>query len=786
MIDALPLLLSDEGYQISRSVRLRSSASAFFSRTPSVTGNRRTWTASLWFKRGTLGVAQVLLGATGSSRATYINLNASNQLQIYSATSAGGGDGGEYITTQVFRDPSAWYHIVIAYDSTQATSTNRIKLWVNGQQATSFATSTAPTLNHDSQFNWTGAAMDIGRYSTSSYVDGYLTEINFIDGQALDPSSFGETNLVTGVWQPKKYAGTYGTNGFYLNFSDNSAATAAAIGKDYSGNGNNWTPNNISVTAGVTYDSMLDVPTQWADGGNGRGNYGTLSPLWKGSLQTLSNGNLTSSKSSGTNISDVWGNFGITSGKWYFECSVTSLSATVYIGVGQGGGIGEALDDLAESATSYYYTSSTGDKEYGGTVETAYGNTYTSGDTIGCAVDMDTGKIWWSKNGTWQASGDPAAGVNAAFTDLLTKGSNAFFAFSSTNGASNSNTLHWNFGQRPFAYTPPTGFKALNTLNLPTPTILKGNQYFDVSTWTGNGASRSITGVQFQPDLVWAKGRSVAYNHRLFDALRSVQKPLSSNTTDAETTELQQLTAFNADGFSLGTDNGLNQSSATYVGWQWKEGPTQGFDIVTYTGTGANRTVAHSLGVAPSMIIVKNRTSGYSYGWNIYHASLGATKVISFDTGAASTLSSAWNDTSPTSSVFSLGTIVSSNRSGNDYVAYLFSEVAGFSRFGSYTGNGSADGTFCFTGFLPKFVMVKRTDSTGNWTMLDSARDANNVADKNLYSNLSASEGTGTRFIDMLSNGFKIRGTDSDHNTNGGTYIFAAFSETAFKFSLGR
>jgi hypothetical protein len=432
------------GYRIDRSVRFRASATAYLNRTLGTPTSNTTWAFSCWLKRGALGERGIFAESTGFAG---IYFPAGNTLRVMN-------NAGEVAieTTAVFRDPSAWAHLVVRSNGTN------IKAYWNSVEVGSY-TGTITLLN-------AATSHFVGRYS-SAYFDGYLTEVNFIDGQALTPSSFGETNILTGVWQPKRYSGTYGTNGFYLNFSDNSAATAAAIGKDYSGNGNNWTPNNISVSAGATYDSMLDSPTQFGDGGNGRGNYAVLNPLWKGSLQTLSNGNLTSSKSSGTNISDVWGNFGITSGKWYFECSVTSLSATVYIGVGQGGGIGEALDDLAESATSYYYTSSTGDKEYGGTVETAYGNTYTSGDTIGCAVDMDTGKIWWSKNGTWQASGDPAAGVNAAFTDLLTKGSNAFFAFSSTNGASNSNTLHWNFGQRPFSYTPPSGFKALNTLNLP-------------------------------------------------------------------------------------------------------------------------------------------------------------------------------------------------------------------------------------------------------------------------------------------------------------------------------
>ncbi len=755
MIDALPLLLGPEGYQISRSVRLRSSASAYFSRTPSVTGNRRTWTASLWFKRGTLGVAQVLLGATGSSRATYINLNASNQLQIYSATSAGGGDGGEYITTQVFRDPSAWYHIVIAYDSTQATSTNRIKLWVNGQQATSFATSTAPTLNHDSQFNWTGAAMDIGRYSTSSYVDGYLAETNFIDGQALTPSSFGETDAITGVWKPKKYTGTYGTNGFFLNFSDNSAATAAAIGKDYSGNGNNWTPNNISVTAGVTYDSMLDVPTQWADGGNGRGNYATLNPANAGMGSTISSGNLTFQGIANTNQGYVSSTIGTDSGKFYFELIGSSYSGVAEIGIASGLLI----------AGGYR---SDGTKDVDG-VNSSYGASWTSSDTIGCAFDATNKSVTFYKNNVSQG----------AFTYTTTA---ILFPSIFARGTASHNG-YINFGQRPFAYTPPTGFKALNTLNLPTPTILKGNQYFDVSTWTGNGASRSITGVQFQPDLVWAKGRSVAYIHRLFDALRGVQKPLSSNTTDAETTELQQLTAFNADGFSLGTDNGLNQSSATYVGWQWKEGPTQGFDIVTYTGTGVNRTVAHNLGVAPRLLIVKGRN--VTDGWYVLHADVPISDYLNLNnTNAKATAASVWNGSYPTSTVFSVGTSGAANGNGTTYVAYLFSEVSQFSKAFSFTGNGSTDGVFVFTGFLPRLILLKRTDTTGNWYLWDTARNTYNVLGEELYPNLSNAAASATG-LDVLSNGFKMRNSTAGFNASGGTYIGFAWAANPFKYSLG-
>jgi hypothetical protein len=261
------------GYRIQRSVRLRSSASAYLNRTLTTPTSGSIWTYSLWVKRGALNSNQQLLSAGASvSDQIYFQGGGTDKLIVYL--------GASQTTTQVFRDPSAWYHFVFAVDTTQATASNRLKIYLNGSQITTFDATGYPTQNSTTKIN-SAVAHYIGRYaaSASDYVDGYLTEINFIDGQALTPSSFGETNTLTGVWRPKKYNGTYGTNGFYLNFSDNSAATAAAIGKDSSGNGNNWTPNNISVTDGVTYDSMLDSPTQFGDGGNGRGNYCTGNPL---------------------------------------------------------------------------------------------------------------------------------------------------------------------------------------------------------------------------------------------------------------------------------------------------------------------------------------------------------------------------------------------------------------------------------------------------------------------------------------------------------------------------
>ncbi len=283
-----PLLLGPEGYNISRSVRLRNSASAYLNRTPAIAGNRRTWTWSGWIKRGQLGSASnfgILEANAGANDLTALRWsNDSIGVQDYSA---GAPYNLVWSTTAVFRDPSAWYHIVLAYDTTQASSANAVKIYVNGTQQT--VTFSAPggayVQNRESYVNSINPQR-IGVYNgLANYFDGYMTEINFIDGQALTPSSFGETDAITGVWKPKKYTGTYGTNGFFLNFSDNSNNTAATIGKDYSGNGNNWTPNNISVTSGSTYDSMLDVPTLWADGGNGRGNYAVVNPLFRYSVR---------------------------------------------------------------------------------------------------------------------------------------------------------------------------------------------------------------------------------------------------------------------------------------------------------------------------------------------------------------------------------------------------------------------------------------------------------------------------------------------------------------------
>ena len=334
------------------------------------------------------------------------------------------------------------------------------------------------------------------------------------------------------------------------------------------------------------------------------------------------------------------------------------------------------------------------------------------------------------------------------------------------------------------------------------PVINKPNQHFDVTTYTGNGGTQSITNAgSMQPDFVWIKGRSDAYAHRLADVVRGVGKEIFTNETSAETTNNAggYLTAFNSNGFSINSGAGVNNNASTYVAWQWKAGgtavtntngsissqvsanQTAGFSIVTYTGTAANATVGHGLGVAPSMIITKNRDS--STAWWVYHASLGNTKYLVLNTTAAeATSSSAWNNTSPTSTVFSLGAANPSN--ANQDVAYCFAQIAGYSAFGSYTGNGSSDGPFVYLGFRPRYVLIRRTDSGANWYQFDTARNTYNVMKDELIPNSSNPQEDNSRWIDCLSNGFKIRnGSDSAINSNGATYVYACFASHPFKNS---
>ena len=530
---------------------------------------------------------------------------------------------------------------------------------------------------------------------------------------------------------------------------------------------------------------MTDVPTLTSAT---TANYCVWNPLDKGSTSsfTFSDGNLKSANSDASNNYMGRATVAVSSGKWYWEVLLSSGTSA------WAGGIATTTTGLSygslSSGSAYAYSNN--GNSYNGQTGTSYGSTYAAGDTVMVAYDADNGKIWFGKNGTWQASGNPATATNPAYTGISGTYAPAYLT--------NSSTVVCNFGQQGFAYTPPTGFVALNTYNLPTSTIVKGNTVMDASLYTGNGSTQSITNTAgFKPDLVWVKSRSAATDHKLTDSVRGVQKALISDTTGAETTDTNGLTAFNSNGWSLGTDTNYNNNTATYVGWQWQAGQgstssntsgsitstvsvnaTAGFSVVTWTDSASTYTVGHGLGVAPQFIILKDRSNAYN--WDVGCNAIGwANRLKLNDTTATS--AGYWNSTAPTSSVFTyIG-----NGTGN-MVAYCWTPIAGFSSFGSYTGNGSTDGAFVYTGFRPKYIMMKST-SVESWEIFDTSRSSYNQAVALLEADSSGAENnSSTSAIDILSNGFKQRNTRAATNGSGTTYIYMAFAENPFKNALAR
>jgi hypothetical protein len=709
----------------------------------------------------------------------------SNQLR-FGDYDAGSSVITNRVTSAVYRDTSAWMHIVLAIDYTSSQA----KIYVNGVEVTAFDTSVGPS-NVDGGINASGVTHAIGQQSSGLYFDGYLANIHFIDGQALTPSSFTETDATTGQLIPKTYTGSYGTNGFNLLFADNSSNTASTLGKDYSGLGNNWTPNNLSVTAGAGNDSLVDSPTNYGTdtgvGGEVRGNYATLNPLDPagGYPLTLANGNLET-----TAPSSQWrwsrATWALTSGKWYWEHTVGS--GNYFSGV-----VTPSWDLNVTSYTGMYGRQST-DKYNNGTTTSPFSST-TGGDILMYALDVDSGNMWVGKNGTWNGSGDPGAGTNPDWTGVPIGVSPFAAAYQVTNIL--------NFGQRAFAYTNNrTGFKALCTQNLPTPLVTKSNTVFDVVTRAGGGTTQTFA--TLRPGLVWEKRRDSSSNHYLFDVNRGNDNYLSSNLTSAEAASAGAFT-FNTNSYIV--SSGFDwPGGATVVDWVWDAGTstvsntqgsitsqvranaTAGFSVVTYTGNNtANATFGHGLGVTPEFVIIKKRSS--TGNWIVYHKGMTSAAYYMYlnATDAQTNQGGAVNTWGVSSTLITLKELFGDyNASGATYVSYCFAPVVGYSSFGSYVGNGSSDGPMVYTGFRPRFLLYKSSSLATYWVIYDAVRDTYNGVSKELYPNDSLAEGVVPRDIDFLSNGFKIRNTGSTDNTSSATYIYAAFAEAPFNYSRAR
>ena len=798
---------------IDQSLLFNDDDNAYLNKTFSGAGNTKTWTWSAWIKRANLNVRQNIFGqldVSVTNRQNYAYFHEDGHIWFVNYTTS--GYNYRLTTNQVFRDTTNWYHLVFVQDTTQSTSSDRVKIYVNGTQITSFSTATYPSLNFDGWINQnTGQGIQFGVGKVVPYssvnqpLDGYMAEVNFVDGTALDPTYFGETK--NGVWIPKAISGvTYGTNGFRLTFADSSA-----LGDDTSGNGNDFTSSGLAST-----DVVLDSPTN---------NFCTIngnreSLVYNGSV-TFSEGNL-QSVDAGTTYSLHWtGTFGMSTGKWYWEVLAHTMG-----GSSANIGICNEVHRVGTAGTGVFYgadgkrnpvTYFTG--------QTTYGASYTSGDIIGVAFDADNETVTFYKNNSSQgAVGSVLTTANGGYFPSVGDGQNAttykYVAnFGQDSSFAGNKTAQGNTdgnGQGDFYYSPPSGYLALCSANLPDPTIGPNSsngtadEFFNTVLYTANNqTAQSITGVGFRPDWLWFKQRSRADAHALYNTSMGIDISMRI-TTDSEydtTASATGVTALGSDGFTLGTDQQawVNYGSDSMVAWLWKANggttssnsdgsitstvqanTTAGFSIVTTTGNGSSgATIGHGLNATPKWIISKQRNDANH--WAVYHHEIGTGNEVYLSLTQQQTSSNFWI-TDPTTSVFSVSNSDYVNENNSTYVFYCFAEVEGYSKFGSYTGNGSTDGTFVYTGFRPSWVMVKRTDSSNYWMILDDVRETANPENLGLYPNLSDAEGSfgnGTG-IDFVSNGFKHRDNVASTNASSGTYIYMAFAKQPFKFSNAR
>jgi len=831
-------------HEIENSLRLTRGASSKLTWTPSsATDSNKIFTVSFWFKRGKLGdsIGHIFNSKnTGSGTGqgfTGIGFADSDELMYFTEN---GGNNGE-TNGRFFRDTSTWYHFCWQYDTNQSTEGDRIKFYINGVHFATNSTNWTNTGNtlypaEDSVMTSVNASGELQQWgedasAVRSQADGYLAEVYMLDGISTDCDSFGE--FKDGVWIPKEYSGSYGTNGYRLEFKQTGTSqNSSGIGADTSGNDNHFAVSNLAAS-----DVVPDTPTK---------NFATINPLMtngqvhsgavyqEGNLKVLGGGFSTSTIGGGFSTIAI-----PKDKKIYMEFCETDITGDYY-------SVGIMIQNHVMNSTQ---TGGNGSVMYSNRsvfingVETDYGSSagvgglgvakLAAGDVLGVAVDGATGKVWFHRNGTYFKSpstdnsgttGNPSAGTNeiatVTNTTAINPTGNLFFAI---NNHQDSDNAFVNFGQEStfagektagsetdangegkFLYAVPTDYVCLHSGNMSDPAITQADEHFNAVTYTGNGSTQSITGVGHQPDLVWIKNITSSHPNVLTDSVRGVTKEIQSESSTAtESTNADGLTAFGADGFSLGDDDYYNYSSNSFVSFNWKAGTTAsgtesgsnpayssssnstaGFSIVAYTGTGSTGTVSHGCGAVPSTILIKNRDVGDN--WAVYHAGAASdpeTDYLILNTSAAAADSANWwNDTAPTSSVFTVATDHSVNADGEKYIAYVFTPIEGYSAFGAYEGNGDADGTFIYTGFSPRLVITKSVDSTSNWNVHDIARHPINPNDAFTYAdtvNIGAGAGT-----DFLSNGFKHR-QSGDSNVSE-TYVYLAFAEAPFKYANAR
>ena len=660
------------------------------------------------------------------------------------------------------------------------------------------------TLNND----WNHCAIEQHNDRVTCYINGVAANLPTSGPVGYEAHKSATGPIIIGT-DPRQ-ASLGGTYDFAGQIQDVRIYKGVAKYKGGFDSAKPYTPVNFTWSNGDSWRANSDNP---------KNNFCTWNGLKAGSSQPhqLTNGNLTMNQSN-SYWRQLHGTHGMTTGKFYYEAKTITDQNYMYIGVADD--FGDSENYTSSDNHSWALLTSNGkayhDQNGGGSISVDLNTTFTNKDVIGIAFDADNGRLWFSKNGTWLNSGAPASGSNPVFDSAIPTGVTYFPA-----AGCYTESAHVNFGQNPslcgtetagtntdsngkglFKYAPPSGFLALCDDNLPAPTIPDPGKHFKTVLWTGDGKNgRGINNVGFKPDLVWIKPRNFSDNHVIFD---SITKTALYGNTNGTGNSSREIWGYDSSGFSMEDWNNINDPGDTYVAWCWKAGgevvgnkdgsvssyvsvnETAGFSIVRYIGDGvSNATVGHGLPKAPSFIISKNREN--NYGWPIYHKSTqntgsSATDVVYFN---ETTVGNADNIRSVNDTTFATTNWGGINYSGKEHIAYCWTEIEGYSKFGKYKGNGSAHGPFAYCGFRPAFVIIKNISATGEWCIWDSSRSPYNEMQYALRSNSADGDVDGFQF-DFYSNGFKARDTESSVNSSGNIYIFAAFAESPYKTANAR
>lgn len=708
-------------YTIANSVRLRASASASFSRTPGVAGNSKLLCGRFRIKRGTLGALQVIASAgTSSIDRFYFDSSDRLCLDVLGTT--------RLVTTAVYRDPSAHYvDVGFQLDVANGTAALRAKILINGTEVGSYSTDTRSSITNTNT-NWNAAVVHyIGKDNAGNYFDGVLSEPSLVDGSTSIAYSTTDTN---GVPIPSQPSATWGTCGSYLKFNDGTSATT--LGYDRSGNGNNWTASGISTTAGVTYDWLTDTPTN---------NYATLNAILPVNGVTLTNGNLTSSQTLASTI-DPRGTIAVSSGKWYWEVTKTDA-------IGSGHNFG--VIDVTQAATANNFTgsnsvgyySSNGNRYLNG-VSAAYGTSYTTNDVIGIELDLDSGTqtIRFYKNGTVQGSG---AYIN--LTGGLT------WVPTDSNGGGGTVTAEWNFGQRPFAYTPPTGFKALCTANLPAVAIPNPANGVQAITATGANIDANLatarTGWPAYVDIKKVRSTTGSWLWQFSHDSSNEYAIAASSVTRQAKSSLSGANTYS--GYSIRIDSAYGTAAGS----------------VSHT-SGADTTVTHNLGLtARQLILLFPRAGGTVV--RVYHPDCTSGKLLDLCSTAAEATAATIKTVLSTSFKIDTGTATGTY----DYL--VISEMSGLFALGKFVGANAADNSFVYAGLRPKISAFKDL-AAQRWFAHDAAAETYNPLAKVISFDMNVAENNTTSALDYVANGAKLR-----YNWTGAdTHIYAIWGELNF------